>query len=548
MDVVQIVDLDRYPIHEAGGAGFEAAVAAACAGLAHDGCAVLRDFVQPRALAQMADESRRLKLMTAAINRPWVPYPPYHIPEGESWPQGHPRVHHTNRCNRFVCYDMLAPDPAVRTLYESPMMSELVRRCAGAERLYPYGDPLGACVLSIQEAGEELPWHFDLTHFVVSLLIQEPEGGGKFQYAPASRRKSGQMTAVELVDALRKHDRWVRNLKGGSRAMLAYADLSGLRLRGINLGGAVLTGANLANTDLSGCDLGDADLYAANLSNACLREANFEAADLRGAKLNNADFSGANLHKADLRQGALMVGSESEGLTTPDSGRMSESRRSRPAELTDANLSNAMLSRANLAGAILRGADLKGANLEDANLASVDLKGANLDNASIVGTNLRGAMLEGAQFERSVENLRQDLRDILDTHRLWVASMGARGARAALDGEDFGYVAFNGLDLSGDSFRGGRFVGANFNDCNLALTDFSEADLQGAKLRSACLQGARLRGALLTRADLSNADLTPMKLRGRDGRLTGAEVAADLSGADLEDAFLEGVDLEQASL
>lgn len=187
MDLSRIVDLDRYPIHEPGGAGFEATVAEARAGLAHDGCAVLRGFVKPGAVARMAAESQHLKPGTKAIHRPWVPYPPYHIPEGESWPEDHPRAHRTSRCNRFICYDMLAHDSAVRALYESPAMTELARRCAEAEVLYPYGDPLGACALSIQEAGEELPWHFDLTHFVVSLLIQAPEGGGKFQYAPDIR-------------------------------------------------------------------------------------------------------------------------------------------------------------------------------------------------------------------------------------------------------------------------------------------------------------------------------------------------------------------------
>ena len=187
MDLARIVDLDRYPIHEPGGAGFEASVAAARASLAHDGCAMVRGFVKPDAIAHMAAESQRLEPATMVIDRPWVPYPPYHIPEGESWPEGHPRAHRTSRRNRFIRYDMLAPDSLTRALYESPAMTELVRRCAGADVLYPYGDPLGACALSIQAAGEALPWHFDLTHFVVSLLIQAPEGGGKFQYAPAIR-------------------------------------------------------------------------------------------------------------------------------------------------------------------------------------------------------------------------------------------------------------------------------------------------------------------------------------------------------------------------
>ena len=66
-------------------------------------------------------------------------------------------------------------------------MTDFVRRCSGKQALYLYGDPLGACALSLQNEGEALPWHFDVTHFVVSLLIQKPVDGGDFEYAPYIR-------------------------------------------------------------------------------------------------------------------------------------------------------------------------------------------------------------------------------------------------------------------------------------------------------------------------------------------------------------------------
>jgi hypothetical protein len=91
------------------------------------------------------------------------------------------------RRNRFICYDLLGEQSLTRALYETAAMTEFVRRVAGADVLYPYGDPLGACALSVQEPGEELPWHFDVTHFVVSLLIHGACQGGRFQYAPGLR-------------------------------------------------------------------------------------------------------------------------------------------------------------------------------------------------------------------------------------------------------------------------------------------------------------------------------------------------------------------------
>ncbi len=187
MDLDGLVDLERYPINRPESAGYEAAIAKARAGLADDGCSVLKGFVRPEAAEIMAAEGERLRDATIPVERPFWPYPPYQRTSDGDWPNGHPRTRQSVRRNRFVAYDMLDGQSPTRQLYETEAMTEFVRRVAGADVLYPYGDPLGACALSIQEAGEELPWHFDVTHFVVSLLVHEPEKGGRFQYAPYLR-------------------------------------------------------------------------------------------------------------------------------------------------------------------------------------------------------------------------------------------------------------------------------------------------------------------------------------------------------------------------
>jgi len=184
MDLASIVDLERYPIDQPGTDGFDAAVALAREGLGHDGCSVLKGFVRPEAVALMADEGARLRSQAHAVDKPWYPYPPYDSVSGGDWPEDHPRSRFASRQNRFVAYDLMDEHSALRALYENPAMTEFIRQVTGDEVLYPYGDPLGACSLSIQEEGEQLPWHFDLTHFVVSLLIHEPEVGGRFHYAP----------------------------------------------------------------------------------------------------------------------------------------------------------------------------------------------------------------------------------------------------------------------------------------------------------------------------------------------------------------------------
>ena len=184
MTLDDIVDLERYPLHQPASPALAQAVAAARAGLQRQGCAVLGGFMRPQAVALVAEESRRLKGKAHRYERVLSAYPPFDPPEEGAWPAGHPRNWRALRNNRFIPYDRIAPQSPLRRLYESRPMTDLIRRCLGKPALHLYGDPLGACLLSLQGEGEEFPWHFDVTHFVVSLLVQSPGRGGRFQYAP----------------------------------------------------------------------------------------------------------------------------------------------------------------------------------------------------------------------------------------------------------------------------------------------------------------------------------------------------------------------------
>ena len=73
------------------------------------------------------------------------------------------------------------------------------------------------------------------------------------------------MTPHELVAVLEKHERWLKNKSGGSRANLTMANMEGSNLSGVNLAQGKLSGANLSHCDLSNANLSTADLFAAHL-------------------------------------------------------------------------------------------------------------------------------------------------------------------------------------------------------------------------------------------------------------------------------------------
>ena len=109
---------------------------------------------------------------------------------------------------------------------------------------------------------------------------------------------------MDLKKILDEHLLWL-NGKGGSRANLCDADLSGADLRCANLRNADLRNADLRCANLSDADLRDADLRCANLSNADLFGANLRGANLSDANLRNADLRNADLCRADLSNADL---------------------------------------------------------------------------------------------------------------------------------------------------------------------------------------------------------------------------------------------------
>jgi hypothetical protein len=53
--------------------------------------------------------------------------------------------------------------------------------------VFPLADPLSGLVLNVVTPGRSHPWHFDTNEFTVSMLTQEPEGGGAFEFCPNIR-------------------------------------------------------------------------------------------------------------------------------------------------------------------------------------------------------------------------------------------------------------------------------------------------------------------------------------------------------------------------
>jgi hypothetical protein len=211
--IAMTVDLDRYPIEPLGDARAQALAAACRAQLAKTGSCLLPGFLRPDAVARMAEE--------AAAVAPLAHRKPggrgataYLAPPDESFPEGHPRRRLQTSSVGAVAYDLIPRGSLVRALYEWDGLLEFLAASLGKDRLYRYADPLGALNIASMGEGEHLLWHFDQTDFVVSILLQDCERGGDFEYVPNIR------------DAKTENYDRVRRLLDGDRSEVVRLDIA----------------------------------------------------------------------------------------------------------------------------------------------------------------------------------------------------------------------------------------------------------------------------------------------------------------------------------
>ena len=123
---------------------------------------------------------------------------------------------------------------------------------------------------------------FRLKSFLVDIAI---EGRGKLKNLYGQQRVA--RTQAELNKLLDSHERFAA-ARGGARAKLGMADLSGLDLANRLLKEIDFAGSSLMDASLFGSDLRNASFYCTDLQRAELRNTTLQFDDLRGASA--ADF------------------------------------------------------------------------------------------------------------------------------------------------------------------------------------------------------------------------------------------------------------------
>ncbi|MCO4837587.1 MAG: hypothetical protein KC426_05805 [Oceanospirillaceae bacterium] len=180
----EFIDLEQFPIHDLTSLLRQELVLSCRQALAADGCAHIPGFISPSAITAMCAEANRLmphaRQADARVN-------PYLIAEDTSLPQRDPRRFFETRTSAFINSDHLEPMSLLRKIYDSDVMVHFVAECLNQGPIYRWAEPLGRNPYSVMHDGDYFPWHFDGNDFTVSILVQESETGGDFEYVPNIR-------------------------------------------------------------------------------------------------------------------------------------------------------------------------------------------------------------------------------------------------------------------------------------------------------------------------------------------------------------------------
>jgi len=193
MPLADIVDLDRYPIDT------EDFGKAAAAMLDADGVLVLESFIRPEALNEMIAEAEAGQHQAYFCTQS---HSVYLTPQDPAFNAGHPANRQVESSKGCICDDVVPDASPLRALYNDETFRSFIKRATGEAALHPYADALSSINIHYAKRGQELGWHFDNSSFAITLLIQKPDAGSRFEYVKDLRDADAGEMNYEGVGAL----------------------------------------------------------------------------------------------------------------------------------------------------------------------------------------------------------------------------------------------------------------------------------------------------------------------------------------------------------
>ena len=106
----------------------------------------------------------------------------YLSPADPVYPASHLRNREVSSSKGCITTDQIPGSSALRVLCDASEFREFLCAVLGEDALHECADALSSINLNYANKEQKLGWHFDNSSFAITLMIQEPEQGGAFEY------------------------------------------------------------------------------------------------------------------------------------------------------------------------------------------------------------------------------------------------------------------------------------------------------------------------------------------------------------------------------
>lgn len=185
--VQDFVNLALYPIDQPENPMTQAMLTRFQKQMKEEGVCVLPNFLSAPGLKNLVQESQALaheSFHSTIRGNAYLEEVPRDLPED------HPMKLEDTTSLGVLAYDQIPQQSGLRQIYQWKPFVDFVGKIIGRGPLYEYACPLGAINVAVMKDQDYLRWHFDQTDFVVSINLQDPEEGGKFEFVRNIRSAS----------------------------------------------------------------------------------------------------------------------------------------------------------------------------------------------------------------------------------------------------------------------------------------------------------------------------------------------------------------------
>ena len=147
--------------------------------LENSGCLILKNFLRSQAVKLILEEALlNQHLAYYCIQEHNV----YLSTQDTHYAENHPRNRNLKSSKGCITDDQVPTESLLRILYDSLEFRNFLCTVLDEDALYEYADPLSSINIHYASSEQELAWHFDNSSFAITLLLQQAEKGGDFQY------------------------------------------------------------------------------------------------------------------------------------------------------------------------------------------------------------------------------------------------------------------------------------------------------------------------------------------------------------------------------